>query len=432
MFPFSGGGFTGIQAYVIQTDDLYNNVGVSATPFTATGQGFNLQPADTYTPGTTTVYGVSLNTSTSIRVWAFTGVDTGSPALTSTTVAVAAFSSIGAAPSGSTSGGLDSIAGRTMDAASRDEFMVAAHTVGIGGRAAIRWYEVNFGNWPTSGTPSLVQQGNISLPSGQWALMPAISKNANGAISVLYTRSSSSIVSDLVVSSRLSGDPLGIMGAPVLMRSGVSPNVGGRWGDYFSVTVDPADDTTFWGHGEVTRADGLWSTEMVSWVVSTPGINTEYDPANVAAFVGTPSGGGLPQVILPDNAYFSILSAEQPGLGYFAGSQSSFFITETPADVDKLTLSVEAHATLSASVTGTLYFWNWTTSQFEYANAFTITGTDTQGSAPMTSNLTNYIGPGGEVRTAFRAHDPYRRAGNRAVQFTFNVDYIHLTVNSSP
>jgi hypothetical protein len=216
------------------------------------------------------------------------------------------------------------------------------------------------------------------------------------------------------------------------MRSGVSPNVGGRWGDYFSVTVDPADDTTFWGHGEVTRADGLWSTEMVSWVVSTPGINTEYDPANVAAFVGTPSGGGLPQVILPDNAYFSILSAEQPGLGYFAGSQSSFFITETPADVDKLTLSVEAHATLSASVTGTLYFWNWTTSQFEYANAFTITGTDTQGSAPMTSNLTNYIGPGGEVRTAFRAHDPYRRAGNRAVQFTFNVDYIHLTVNSSP
>jgi hypothetical protein len=431
MFPFGGGGFTGIQAYVIDSGDLYSNTGVTATPFTVTGQGFNLQPADTYTPGTTTVYGVSLNTTTSLRVWAFTDVDT-APALTSTTLAVPLFANIGAAPSGASAGAMDTISGRTMDAASRDEFMVAAHTVGVGGRAAVRWYEVDFGTWPTAGTPTLAQSGDISLPAGQWAFMPAISKNSAGAISVLYTRSSSSIVSDLVVSSRLAADAPGVMGPPTLLRSGVNPNAGGRWGDYFSVTVDPTDDLTFWGHGEVTRNDGLWATEMVSWQATSPGVEIEYDPTGVSTFYGAGIGGGLAQVLTSDDAYFNVQSAEIPGLGYFAGVEANFVVAEAPGDVLKLKFAIEAHATLSASVTATLYLWDWNTSQFVYANAFVITSTDTSGNATLSTNIARFIGPGGQVRAALRGHDPWRKAGNRPQPFVFGVDYMHLTITASP
>ncbi len=432
MFPFGAGGFTGIQSFVIDTSDMYSNVAPAVVPFTSTGLGFNLQPADTYTPGTNRVYGISLNTSTSVRLWAFTALDTATPALTSTTLAVASYGGIGAAPSGTSPGAMDTIAGRTMDAASRGQTLVAAHTVGVGGRAAVRWYEINMGNWPVSGTPNVIQHGNISLPTGQWAFMPAISKNADDAISVMYTRSSSSIVSDLVVSSRLSTDPLGTMGAPVLLQSGVNPNAGGRWGDYFSVTVDPSDDLTFWGHGEVTRADGLWTTEITSWVVSGPSTQTEYDPTGVSLFYGTPVSGGLAQVLDPDNTYFDILSQLVPGLGYFAGVQADFTIVEAAADVEAIKVSVEASATLSTSVTGTVYLWNWNTSQFEYVNAFVISGSDVSNSTELVTNLTKYVGPGGAVRAAFRGHDPFRRAGNRSQQFTFKVDYIHLTITSAP
>ena len=49
-------------------------------------------------------------------------------------------------------------------------------------------------------------------------------------------------------------------GAPIVVQTGQTPNVDGRWGDYFSVWPDP-NDGSFWAVSEWTRTDtGTWST----------------------------------------------------------------------------------------------------------------------------------------------------------------------------
>lgn len=435
MFQF-GGGFTAMQAFVFPTAPLYNNTGSAAVPFTLTGQGFNMQVGDTYTPGATTAYGINLNTNASVRLWAFTALDTATPALTSTVAPVQQYAGIGAAPSGG-AGSLDTISGRTMDAMSRGNFFLAAHTIAIpaDNRSSVRWYEFDMGNWPTSGLPAMAQQGNITLNASEWALMPGITKNSFGDISVIYTRSSASIFSDLVVSSRVVTDPAGTIGAPTLIRGGLTSSSGGRWGDYFTVTVDPTDDATFWGHGEVVRADGWWATEIASWTVTTGGGGggggTDYPPLTATAFVGTYNAGTVGELGASDNLFFDVNSVMLPGQGHFGGVQLDFTIAEAAANVTELTLTVEANIDPGVSATGMVFFWNWNTTQFEYGKAFGLEqiGNDLQGTK-IKINPSKYVSGTGQVRAVFRAHDPFRFRGGSPSPFRLRTDFVNLNIKT--
>ena len=438
MFQF-GGGFTAIQSFVIPTAPMYNNTGATAVPFTVVGQGFNIRPGITHTPGATMIYGISLETNASVRLWAYSALDTATPTLTSTTASVQQFSGSGDAPSGGT-GIMDTIGDRTMDAMSRGTNFVATHTVILPGdnKSSVRWYEFNMGTWPTSGVPTLVQQGNITLGANQWAFMPAITMNSFGDISVIYTRSSASIFSDLVVSSRVVADPPGQMGAPTLIRSGLASNNAWRWGDYFTVTVDPSDDATFWGHGEVTRGDGWWATEITSWTVTTGGGGggggggVDYDPTAVSAFMGTYNAGGLSDVLDSDNLFFDVDSVLLPGQGYFSAAEANFTIAEAAASVTELTVTVEANVDPGVTATGTVFLWNWTTNRFEYGKAFDVQkqGNDLQG-VKLKTNPSKFVSGTGEVRVVFRAHDPFRRRGTNPSPFRLRTDLVKLNVKSS-
>jgi hypothetical protein len=435
MFQF-GGGFTAMQSWVFPSAGIYDNTGATAVPFTVTGLGFNIRPGVTYTPGTTTVYGISLNSSSSVRLWAYTALDTATPALTSVVIPVQQYAGIGAAPSGG-AGVLDSISGRTMDAASRGTSFLGTHTIALPGdnRASVRWYEFEMGSWPTSGTPTLSQQGNITLNSGEWAIMPAISKNSFGDITVIYTRSSGAIFSDLVTSSRVVSDPAGTIGGPTLIRGGLTSSVMGRWGDYFTVTVDPTDDATFWGHGEVVRADGLWATEIQSWTVTTGGGGggggVEYDALSVTSFMGTYNAGGLSEVVTSDNLTFDVDSVLLPGQGHFSAIQADFLITEPGSGVTEFNFRVEANVDPGASATGMVFLWNWNQNKFEYAKAFPVRrlGNDIQ-SIKLKSNLAKYVSGTGQVRMVFRAHDPFRFRGQSPSPFRLRTDLVKLNVKS--
>ncbi len=435
MFQF-GGQFTAMQSWVFQSAPIYNNVSATAVPFTITGQGFNTRPGVTYTPGGTTVYGISLNSNTSVRLWAYTGLDTATPALTSTVVAVQQYSNIGAAPSGG-AGILDSLSGRTMDAISRGTSFLGAHTIVLSGdnKSSVRWYEFEMGSWPTSGLPTLSQQGNITMGSGQWAIMPAISKNSFGDISVIYTRSSSTIFSDLVTSSRVQGDPAGTMGAPSLIRGGLTSSVMGRWGDYFSLSIDPSDDATFWGHGEVVRADGLWATEIQSWTVTTGGGGggggVDYDVISLTSYMGVYNAGTASSVATSDNLTFDVDSILLPGQGHFGAVQADFLIAEPGASVTQLDFAVEANVDPGVTATGMVFLWNWNASKFEYAKAFPVQklGNDIQ-SVKLKTNLAKYVSGTGQVRMVFRSHDPFRFRGITPSPFRLRMDLIKLNVRS--
>ncbi|HXH59825.1 MAG TPA: hypothetical protein VNI20_00550 [Fimbriimonadaceae bacterium] len=436
MFSFSGSTFQAVRAFVIPTLGMYNNTGVTSTIFLVPNE-FSIQPGDGYSAGTT-IYATELENFTTIRLWAFTDVDTATPGLVSSDVAVAPYAFVsGGAPSGG-GGTMATLTFRMLDTAYRGTSLVAAHSIFVPGddRASVRWYEFNVGTWPASGAPTLAQEGNITLSDPtQWAFMPAITINALNDISVIYTRSSTSIFSDLVISTRTVSDPAGTISAPTFLRGGLGSNVGGRWGDYFAVVNDPLDDTTFWGSGEVTRADGLWSTEIQSWVVSTGGggggSGVDYDPVSVAAITGTYVGGTVGDIVTDDTVFYDMDTAFVPGLGHYAAIQTDFSIAEVPTDVTELSFTIDSNIDPGVDATGTVFLWNWNTSKYEYVKAFPMKVAAANMQAfKLKTDLAKYISNAGDVRVLFRAHDPLRRRGSDASPFRMRTDVVHLKVKS--
>ncbi len=66
---------------------------------------------------------------------------------------------------------------------------------------------------------------------------------------------------------RVPTDPLGMMEAPAIAvkGSGVQTTLS-RWGDYSSMSIDPADDCTFWYSQEYYKSNGgNWQTRLTSF-----------------------------------------------------------------------------------------------------------------------------------------------------------------------
>ena len=124
--------------------------------------------------------------------------------------------------------------------------------------AGVRWFElrkVGAANW------ALEQEGTYA-PDADSRWMGSIAMDMQGNIAVGYNVSSSVTSPSLRYVGRLAGDPLGTMpqGEHPLV-AGSASNGSNRYGDYAALSVDPADDCTFWFTGEYNVASG-WSTRV--------------------------------------------------------------------------------------------------------------------------------------------------------------------------
>jgi hypothetical protein len=207
-------------------------------------------------------YFVSVNNSTSLRVRAITNPLT-APALVGTNVSVPSFSGPVSAPTAT--GSLSTVDNRIMNVQWRTGNLYACHTTSSGGRNVARWYHMNTGTWPTSGSVSLVQSGNVAGGGTLHAFFPAIYSNAAGDVGLVLGTSSVDSLPSVAVTGRRAGDPLGQMGAPEVVKPGEA-SATGRWGDYFDLAIDPVDDTTFWAIGEYSRSSG-WNNWITSFLV---------------------------------------------------------------------------------------------------------------------------------------------------------------------
>src|SRR6266545_2900368 len=139
------------------------------------------------------------------------------------------------------------------------------------GIAGSRWYELRRVN----GVYSVRQQGTYAPDDGVHRWMGSIAMDRKGNAALGY-----SVVNGVDVfpgiryTGRLAGDPLGQMtlGEGVIVNgSGVQTTLNSRWGDYTSMTVDPADDCTFWYVNEYYTAAGQassaagWQTRIASF-----------------------------------------------------------------------------------------------------------------------------------------------------------------------
>ena len=169
--------------------------------------------------------------------------------------------------------------------------LIVDHSVDIDDvpdHAGVRWYELRKVG---AGAYTLFQSGTYG-PDSHSRWMANAAMNGQGDIGLGYSISSSTVSPSVRYTGRTASDPAGTMSlAEGTIVAGTGSQLGGsRWGDYSRMTVDPADDETFWYFGEYVQATGSfeWNTKIGSFQVgpATPTPPTITSTPNTSAVVG--------------------------------------------------------------------------------------------------------------------------------------------------
>jgi hypothetical protein len=148
------------------------------------------------------------------------------------------------------------------------ECLLATHSVMAGSsssrRVAVRWYELHD---PGSSSPTVFQQGTYS-PDANDRWMGSIAMDKHGNIAIGYSVSSATMYPEIRYTGRMHNDPPGTLSAEVTIFGGSGSQIGtNRWGDFTSMSLDPADDCTMWYTNEYMPATQLldWATRIFSF-----------------------------------------------------------------------------------------------------------------------------------------------------------------------
>ncbi|MFY9570443.1 MAG: HYR domain-containing protein, partial [Blastocatellia bacterium] len=166
-------------------------------------------------------------------------------------------------------------------------------------QAGIRWVELRRN--PGTGAMTINQQGTYAPGAGDGAngrnvWMGSVAQDHQGDIALGFSASSSTQFPSVMYAGRLPGDSAGTLAqgeATLFAGSGSQQHTAGRWGDYSAMSVDPADECTFWYTNQYLNASGSspWRTRIGSFKV---------DPNCAAPQKGTITGvitncvGGTP------------------------------------------------------------------------------------------------------------------------------------------
>ncbi|GAA0720993.1 hypothetical protein GCM10009105_30940 [Dokdonella soli] len=116
---------------------------------------------------------------------------------------------------------------------------------------------------------AILDEGTFA-PDNNTRWMGGIAVDANGDIGVGYSVSSSSINPKINITGRSLNDAAGMLRDEqtcTAAATGSQLTTLNRWGDYSSMSVDPADQCTFWFTNEYypTTSSGAWSTRICSF-----------------------------------------------------------------------------------------------------------------------------------------------------------------------
>ncbi len=145
------------------------------------------------------------------------------------------------------------------------EAFVMAFMADVNGQdvAGIRWME--FRRSPTEDW-HLYQEGTVGSDDGLHRFMCSIGIDGQGNIGLAYSVSGYDKHPSLRYTGRYASDPLGTMTfTEYEFATGTGSNGFDRFGDYASMSVDPADDATFWFAGEYLKSGGSWATRVVAF-----------------------------------------------------------------------------------------------------------------------------------------------------------------------
>jgi hypothetical protein len=150
------------------------------------------------------------------------------------------------------------------------ESVLLTHSVSTGKTlttpSGIRWYELR-----TPLTPTIYQYGTFA-PDTNYRWVPSIGMDQMGDIAVGYSESSATMHPSISYTVWTAGvDPLGEMEpeTSVMTGSGSQQASNTTWSNYSGMSIDPADDCTFWYTNQYYAADSVnkWNTRIVSFAI---------------------------------------------------------------------------------------------------------------------------------------------------------------------
>ncbi len=162
----------------------------------------------------------------------------------------------------------------TPDDDTQREVLVGNFTTDFSGDndGGVRWFELRRevgGGW------ELHQEGEVSIGDDN-RFMGAISMDGVGNIALGYNIIDTDVSGGLRYVGRRAGDPTGTMTMfeeTIVNGFGSIPSI--RWGDYSAMSVDPADDRTFWFTGEFAN-NNVWGTRIAAFAFDNdPGPTVE-------------------------------------------------------------------------------------------------------------------------------------------------------------
>ncbi len=247
---------------------------------------------------------------------------------------------------------VDSIQDRLMhrlayrNFADKRESLVVTHTVNVGPdpttvaghQAAIRYYE--FRRSLPGGAFTVPEQATFA-PDTDNRWMGSAAMDGQGNIAVGYSVSSLTTFPSIRYAGRLASDPPNglFQGEGVLaVGSGVQLSTGGRWGDYSALSVDPADDCTFWYTNEYYTAASQ-ATSTVGWLTR---IGTfRFPNCGVQSPQGTVTGQ-VTDVATGAPVAGAVVSFSPGGFGV-ATNATGTYVATVPTGTYALTASVPNH-----------------------------------------------------------------------------------------
>jgi hypothetical protein len=252
------------------------------------------------------------------------------------------------------------------------ESLWVVHTVRSSASSSTRpqWAQINVSGGTVSTVP--VQQQIYAPDTTLWRWMGSLAVDALGDMALGYSTSNATSPNfpSIAYSGRLAADPLNNLPqteVQLMAGSGSQVNTCGgqpchRWGDYSSMSIDPADDCTFWYINEYydTQANGNtghWHTRIGSF--KFPTCSGSVVTHTVTPSVGTPSGTISPSTPQTVNDGQTIAFTLTPATGFVianvtgtcGGTLAGSTYTTNPVTADCTVIANFAAAPPIASIT---------------------------------------------------------------------------------
>jgi hypothetical protein len=190
---------------------------------------------------------------------------------------------------------------RALNAAWRDNalwttFEILPGSGNDAGQVTAHWVKINTSNLASL---TVADQGNVGgedIAAGAYTFFPSIAVDPCGNMALGFSASAATIYPGAYYTGRAAGDPAGTVQASGTLMAGTDwyyrafSGTRNRWGDYSGISLDPADEATFWVFNEYAMMrgtptntppqDGRWATRHGAFRINTAGFDFGDLPAS--------------------------------------------------------------------------------------------------------------------------------------------------------